>query len=145
VFSDPVFADLYEELTAAGAASLLDAVKVGALIEEMDIVDLRDALSVTTHPELQRKYENLMRGSRNHLRAFAGRIDALGGTYEAQYLTQEEFDQIAASPMEPGTGRRSGQGAGRGQGMGRGQGNGPGQCDGRGQGMGRGQGAGRGW
>jgi hypothetical protein len=133
VLTDPVFADLYEELAADGAASLLDAVRVGALIEEMDIADLREALSVTTRPELQWKYENLMRASRNHLRAFAARIDALGGAYEAQYLTQEEFDRIAGSPMEPGAGRRSGQGAGRGP------------CGGRGQGMGRGQGAGRGW
>ncbi|MHC4142954.1 MAG: DUF2202 domain-containing protein [Planctomycetota bacterium] len=141
VFTDPVFADLYEELTAGGAASLLDAVRVGALIEEMDIADLREALSVTTRPELRWKYENLMRGSRNHLRAFAARIDALGGTYEAQYLTQEEFDQIAGSPMEPGTGRRSGQGAPRAVGR---QRSNDGICNGTGPG-GRGEGAGRGW
>ncbi|MHC4128670.1 MAG: DUF2202 domain-containing protein [Planctomycetota bacterium] len=132
VFTDPAFTELYDELTADGAESLLEALMVAARIEEMDIVDLREALSVTTHPDLRWAYENLMRGSRNHLRAFAGRIDMLGGSYEAQYLTQEEFDEIAASPMERGPRQPAGRGAGRGTGAGRGWG--------RGQGMGRGQG-----
>lgn len=109
VFANPVFRELYGELVEAGSASMVDALQVGALIEELDIVDLRVALSQTDHADLQRVYENLMRGSRNHLRAFAALITAAGETYEAQHLTQEEFDEIAASPFERGNGRRSGQ------------------------------------
>ena len=109
VFTNPVFTGLYGELVEAGTASMVDALKVGALIEELDIVDLREALAQTDHADLQRVYENLMRGSRNHLRAFAARIAAAGETYEAQHLTQEEFDEIAASPSERGNGRRNGQ------------------------------------
>jgi hypothetical protein len=44
VFADPLFAELYAELTEAGSTSLLEALKVGARVEEMDIADLRDAL-----------------------------------------------------------------------------------------------------
>ena len=154
VFTNPVFTALYEELVTAGSESVLEALKVGAL------VDHREALDATTHPDLQRVYENLMRGSRNHLRAFASRIAAADGTYEARHLTQEEFDAIAASPAEPGHGRRSGQrlrsgdgdgrgwanGQGRGQGSGRGLRNGvcDGTCRGRGMGQGNRQGAGSG-
>ncbi len=109
VFTDPDFEDLYDELVEAGATSEIDALKVGALIEELDIADLREELAQTDHPDLQRVYENLMRGSRNHLRAFAQLIAAEGETYEAQHLTQEEFDEIAASPVERGKGRRDGR------------------------------------
>ncbi len=109
VFTNSVFVELYGELVEAGSASMVDALKVGALIEELDIVDLREALSQTDHVDLQRVYGNLMRGSRNHLRAFASLITAAGETYEAQHLTQEEFDEIAASPFERGNGRGNGQ------------------------------------
>ena len=109
VFSNPVFVELYGQLVEAGSASMVDALKVGALIEELDIVDLREALAQTDHADLQRVYENLMRGSRNHLRAFAALITAAGETYEAQHLTQAEFDEIAASSTERGKDRRNGK------------------------------------
>lgn len=109
VFTNPVFVELYGQLVEAGSASRVEALKVGALIEELDIVDLREALAHTDHADLQRVYENLTRGSRNHLRAFAALITAAGEVYEAQHLTQEEYDEIAASPFERGNGRRNGQ------------------------------------
>jgi hypothetical protein len=118
VFADPEYAELYAELTEAGAASLLDALEVGARIEEMDIVDLRAARDAATHADVRWVYDNLERGSRNHLRAFAGRIDMLGGEYEAQHLTQAEFDAIAAAPQERGPGQRGRRGMGRGRGRG---------------------------
>jgi len=126
VFADPAFGALYDELVAAGSSSLLDTMKVGALIEEMDIVDLQKALSVTTDPDLRRVYENLMRASRNHLRAFAAQIAGLDGTYQARYLSQDEFDAIASSAVERGrgSGRASGRGMGRGRGNARGSGQG---------------------
>lgn len=114
VFTNPVFEALYDDLVEAGSTSTVDALKVGALIEELDIVDLREALAQTDHADVQRVYENLMRGSRNHLRAFAALIAAAGETYEAEHLTQEEFDEIAASPFEQGNGRRNGQCRGKG-------------------------------
>jgi len=107
-FTNPVFVELYAQLVEVGSGSSVDALKVGALIEELDIVDLREALAQTDHADLQGVYGNLMRGSRNHLRAFAGLITAGGETYEAEHLTQEEFDAIAASPFERGNGRGKG-------------------------------------
>jgi hypothetical protein len=131
VFADPVYAALCAELIEAGQGSLLDAFEVAARIEEMDIVDLREATAATTHADIRWVYDNLQRGSRNHLRAYAGRIELLGGTYEAQHLTQAEFDAIAASPQEPGPGRAAGRGMGRGAGRGWGAGSGGGRGRGR--------------
>ena len=102
VFATPDFAVLYEQLMAKGSESRMGAFQTGALIEELDIYDLRNALVDVRDPVLISVYENLLRGSRNHLRAFARQIYNNGGTYEAQYLTQEEFDEIANSPNEPG-------------------------------------------
>jgi len=98
------FADLYTLFVIMGSESLMDAYKVGAKIEELDIVDLRVALIGVTDPVLVDVYENLMRGSRNHLRSFARQIYNNGGTYIAEHLTQEEFDAIANSDYEPGGG-----------------------------------------
>ena len=63
-----------------------------------------------TNSDVERVYQNLLRGSRNHLRAFASQLEALGETYEAQFLSQEQFDAIADSPRETGNGKgRQGQ------------------------------------
>ncbi|MBI9016826.1 MAG: DUF2202 domain-containing protein [Phycisphaerae bacterium] len=102
VFQDETFTNLYNDLVQLGSQSLIEAIKVGALIEEMDIYDIKLAIEDTQAEPVILIYENLMRGSRNHLRAFAGLLDAFGEVYEPQYLTQEEFDQIAYSAKETG-------------------------------------------
>ena len=116
------------------------------MIEELDIVDLREALLSVEHASLTRVYENLMRGSRNHLRSFVSFLAEEGATYEPQYLTQEEFDEIVSSPMERGNQRRFRGGFGHGHGEGNGQGGqGNGECDGTGEGgNGHGDGTGEG-
>jgi len=43
-----------------------------------------------------------IKGSRNHLRSFVGKIEEQGVVYEAQLLTQEEVDAIVDSPVERG-------------------------------------------
>jgi hypothetical protein len=111
VFQNEVLADLYDELVARGEASAEEALFVGGFIEELDIGDLEEAIAESTHVDIASAYENLMRGSRNHLRAFVGRIEALGIVYEAQVLPQEEVDAIVNSPMERGG--RKGRGRGR--------------------------------
>jgi len=107
-FVNSDLANLYAVLIAQGQASLLDALLVGALIEEVDIVDLQKAIARTTHPDLIMSYENLMRASRNHLRAFAGQIESLGVPYEAQLMDQLEVDMILDAPLERGRPKRRG-------------------------------------
>ncbi len=99
-FNNGDLEQLYDELLDKGEASYLDALRVGGLIEEMDIEDLEDAIAATTQSDLAQVYASLLCGSRNHLRAFAATIELNGSGYEAQHLEQEEVDAIIDSPME---------------------------------------------
>jgi len=76
IFTNPDLQALYDELIATGSRSLADALKVGAAIEEIDILDLRAALEEATNPEVRQVYENLLKGSENHLRAFTAILPA---------------------------------------------------------------------
>ncbi len=104
VFSDPQIQALYDDLLARGRASLVEALAVGATIEDLDIVDLRERASDVA--DIARVYENLEMGSANHLRAFVMNLERRGASYTPAYLSQADFDAIISSPR------------GRGQGMG---------------------------
>ena len=102
VFQESRLQQLYDDLIARGQESVEEAIKVGALIEELDIVDLRRLVEQTENEDLRLIYGNLLRGSRNHLRAFARQLARYDDTYEAVHLSQEEFDRIAAGGHERG-------------------------------------------
>ena len=152
-FTDPTLRSLYTDLVSTGSQSLDGALRVGAAIEEIDILDLEQYISQTDRLDIQRVYESLMRGSRNHLRSFVATLARqVGETYEPQYMDQVAYDNIISATMESG-GYGQGQGRGgaeqignnsgsvNGQGQGRGRGNGgAGRSDGRGQSSGEGQG-----
>jgi len=74
-FTNPVFTDLYAQLTAQGAASLTGALEVGVLIEEIDIDDLTKCLSQTRKRDLQNVFTNLRSASYNHLSAFQSMLN----------------------------------------------------------------------
>jgi len=103
---------LYDQLVDQGSRSLVDALKVGAAIEEIDILDLKEYLTQTDKADIQRVYDSLMRGSQNHLRAFIAGLERQGVEYKPEYLSPEAYDQILAA----GTGRGSGSGSQGGQG-----------------------------
>jgi hypothetical protein len=93
---------LYDLLTAQGAASLIDALIVGAQIEDLDINDLNSQLLFIDNADITLVYESLLKGSRNHLRAFTSRLTDLGFTYVPVYISQEDYDAIVSSPVEAG-------------------------------------------
>lgn len=94
VFTNETLAAYFTALVDKGQASLLDALHVGAYIEELDIADLWDAIDETDDATVVATYENLLAGSRNHLRSFVSQIGSRGVTYQAQYLDQQEVDAI---------------------------------------------------
>jgi len=94
VFTDETLAGYYTALVDQGEGSLLDALHVGAYIEELDIADLWEAIESTDDSTLASTYENLLAGSRNHLRSFVSQISSRGVSYAAQYLSQEQVDAI---------------------------------------------------
>lgn len=141
-FTDPTLQSLYDELTASGRVSPAAALRVGAAIEEIDIIDLQEHIAETDKMDIVRVYENLMHGSRNHLRAFVSTLERQEGeTYQPQYLDQETYDGIIGESVERGGSGGGWQGQGTVNG-GRGQGQGTGTRLGR-RGSQGGRGAGR--
>jgi hypothetical protein len=138
VFTDADVQQLYSTLTAQGSTTE-GALKSGTTIEEMDIRDLSVLIGQTTNANLITVYENLQKGSRNHLRAFNRQLKNIGASYTPQYLDQATYDQIVNSPFEKGKQYKM---HGKGKGKGQGKGNGNGNCQGNGSGSGQGNGDG---
>ena len=65
---------------------------VGGVIE-----DLNAAMDSSRLSKIDNVYANLLAGSCNHLRAFAGKIESLSGQpYAAQVVEQQVVDRILA-------------------------------------------------
>lgn len=94
VFTNATLQQLYDDLIAQGDASLVEALKVGATIEDVDIRDLDDAISGTTKTDLIEMYEMLECGSRNHMRAFSKQLKSRGETYVPQFIAQTQYDEV---------------------------------------------------
>jgi hypothetical protein len=99
-FTIPEMQQLYDELVADGRTSLIDALEVGALIEEIDIADLR--AQATDIADIQATYDQLERGSRNHLRAFTSQLETRNVIYEPTRLDVAAYEAIVSGEMERG-------------------------------------------
>ncbi len=107
VFEDPEIQKLFTDLIAQGSVSLADAYVVGATIEEMDIIDLEEALAETDKADLERVYSNLKNGSIHHLTAFSRAIENQTGTdYIPRLMTTEEYNQLTSSRGNRGQGKQ---------------------------------------
>jgi hypothetical protein len=79
-YSDEVLQNLFNQLLATGSASELAALQVGITVEETDIADLDMVIAKTGEAAILRVYNNLRKGSLNHLSSFSNQLEALGGT-----------------------------------------------------------------
>ncbi len=102
VFQDPHVQELFNALMAQGQTSLIAALTVGATIEDLDIQDLQTRIAATDNADIALVFNELMKGSRNHMRAFISQLTKQGVIYTPQYITQAEFDAIVNSPTETG-------------------------------------------
>ncbi len=119
VFTDPILQDLHDELMVSGSISLADALLVGGAIEEIDILDLQKYLNETSNSAVIEVYENLLRGSINHLNSFVRNYERqTGETYQPQFLTQEEYQELISLGSGSNSTGRSGANASP-KGMGR--------------------------
>ena len=108
-FTSQEMQDLHDELIAYGSESQIAALEVGATIEDLDIKYLQNLLTETDNSDIQIAYQNLMQGSRNHLRSFVYQLSLTGVEYEAQYLSPEEIESIILSPFERGMYNQDGE------------------------------------
>ena len=97
VFNNPDLQTLYNSLTKQADISLIEALKAGATIEDLDINDIDDFTANTTKPDLLNVYGNLNCGSKNHIRAFTRWLENNEVTYAPQYISVEEYTIILSS------------------------------------------------
>ncbi|MBT3538754.1 DUF2202 domain-containing protein [Candidatus Parcubacteria bacterium] len=117
VFDNPDLQKLYDDLIKQSNISLKEAFIIGAIVEEVDILDLEKYLEQNDNEDIELVYNNLLRGSRNHLRAFVKNIENNGDEYVEKYLSAESYLEIIDGDIERGgvghgnnSGRRNGKG-----------------------------------
>ena len=136
-FTDANLQALYDQLIAQGSLSIADAIKVGATIEEVDIVDLQTRFTQTDNADIQLVYNNLMKGSFNHLQAFANILtQQTGEIYQPQYLSADQYQVIISSTNGNGNQGGNGSQGANGQGNGAQGSNAQGGTSGQGTGTG---------
>ncbi|PKO19123.1 MAG: hypothetical protein CVU39_00805 [Chloroflexi bacterium HGW-Chloroflexi-10] len=119
VFANQDLQALYTQLIAQGSQSIEDALLVGGAIEEIDILDLQERIPQTDQEDIRTVFENLERGSYNHLNAFASNYSRqTGSDYQPQYLSTEAYQEILAN-AGGNAGGQGGRGRGRNGGQGR--------------------------
>ena len=102
VFTSQHLQELYNALIASGSESKANALFVGCTIEDLDIYDLLELLKVTDNEDIRVVYQNLLMGSRNHMRSFERLYSREGETYTVQFITEQELAAILDSDMEQG-------------------------------------------
>jgi hypothetical protein len=105
VFTNPDLQALYDTLISQGGLSLAEAIKVGATIEEIDILDLQERLAQTDNIVIEQVYQNLLMGSQNHMRAFVAKYQQqTGEVYLPQYLSSDASQAIINADVQVGSG-----------------------------------------
>ncbi|OFX51756.1 MAG: hypothetical protein A2066_11095 [Bacteroidetes bacterium GWB2_41_8] len=77
-YADAHIAELYNQLIEMGNLSVVDALKVGVLIEQTDIADLQKELLSVENTSVKTVYGNLLKGSEAHLKAFTWNLKVRG-------------------------------------------------------------------
>lgn len=91
---------LYDQFVDKGQLDALNALQVGANIEDLDIVDLTEFIETTSNSSMISVFESLQCGSRNHLRSFVSAIENFKGSYEPQFLSSDEYIEIIEASNE---------------------------------------------
>ena len=116
-YADPALQSLYDKLLASGSESLAKAYDVGVAVENLDIADLKAAISQTGQADVKAAFTNLMNGSANHLAAFTAAKDGkILGARNGQGMQNGRSG--ANSAGQRGHGRAQGMNAGTGAGWG---------------------------
>ena len=89
---------LYNNLISQSNISLIEALKAGATIEDLDINDIDDFIINTSKSDLLTVYNNLTCGSKNHIRSFTTELSNNEVSYEPQFISLEEYNSIINTP-----------------------------------------------
>lgn len=96
-FTNEELQKLYNELIERGLQSKVEALKVGALIEEVDIEDIQRMLDTDFKSEdIVFVMTNLKRGSTHHLKAYVNVLKRYNVDYVPVILDVDEFNDIVS-------------------------------------------------
>lgn len=101
VFNNPELQELYNNLVEQGSTTLVDALTVGATIEDVDIKDLSEYISQTENEAIVKIFDHLKYGSGNHMRAFSAILSNNDVVYAPQFISQEEYDTLLSGNNGP--------------------------------------------
>ncbi len=93
-FNNETLQEYYEALVGDGSVLDVEAILVGGMIEELDIKDINEYLEIVENEDIIFLFENLRKGSENHLRAFVRNYEKTGETYFPQILENSYFQSI---------------------------------------------------
>lgn len=99
-FENQDLQNLYNKFVIDGANSSTNAIKIGATIEDLDIVDLQTNIDATTNQSIISVFNSLQCGSRNHLKSFVFALESTNETYTPQFLSQDDYNSIIVSSHE---------------------------------------------
>lgn len=122
-FNNQELQKLYNDLISKGNISEIEALKVGATIEDVDIFDLQRLKKETVNQDIISVYNFLECASRNHMRAFDRGLSMRNAAYKPQFISQVDFQKIIDAEHEQCGMQNGKQCEGKGKGSGRGQGN----------------------
>ena len=94
VFKNKDLQKLNNKLVVQGGKSLVEALKVGAFIQERNINDLDAAIGRTDNQRVLQVFRQLREASENHLLAFVRNLSVESVTYKPQVLTRERYEGI---------------------------------------------------
>ena len=98
VFVNQDLQALYNSLTAQASISSVEALKVGATVEDLDINDIDHFTVNTSKIDLLNVYNNLNCGSKNHIRTYTNQLVIYGVNYVPQFLSIDAYNAIISSP-----------------------------------------------
>lgn len=96
-FMNATLQQYYHQMVAEGSNSLVNALMVGARIEEIDIKDLNEKIALTKDAAITETYKQLINASHNHLRAFVRRLKSEGVIYTPSFLNETTFNSILSN------------------------------------------------
>jgi len=96
IYENPIFEELFHELSTSGSENNLNALYVGAYLEEIVILDLKNALLDTEARDIRRVYEKLLNDAKKQLRLFVRNIEKqeVDVLYQPQNMTEEDLAEI---------------------------------------------------
>ena len=117
-YADPALQSLYDKLLASGSESLAKAYDVGVAVENLDIADLKTAISQTSQADVKAAFTNLTNRSANHLAAFTAAKDGkILGARNGLGMQNGRSGANAAGQRGNGGGQGMNAGAGAGWGQ----------------------------